>query len=163
LEQRAQQVDNSYRQLKHPARQLGQQREQTYSLAKKLYKAHIAIQQRKILVSNTIQQRLRSNSPKRQLSNVKNQLSNLTRRLEVAQTSHIKGKRNALISGAEKLELVSPLAVLARGYAVASKTSSGSILYNSEEAELGEAINVKLGRGELTCSIDEIHAPDANE
>ena len=43
---------------------------------------------------------------------------------------------------------MSPLAVLARGYAVA-RTANGTVLRSADEVTVGETIDVTLGRGSL--------------
>ena len=55
---------------------------------------------------------------------------------------------------AAKLDALSPLKVLGRGYAVA-KSADGTILRAAEDAEIGETIEVLLGRGSLKCTVDE--------
>ncbi len=55
---------------------------------------------------------------------------------------------------AAKLDALSPLKVLGRGYAVA-KGADGSILRAAEDARPGERIEVLLGRGSLSCTVNE--------
>ena len=53
-----------------------------------------------------------------------------------------------------KLDALSPLKVLGRGYAVA-KSADGTILRAAEDAAVGETIEVLLGRGSLACTVNE--------
>ena len=55
---------------------------------------------------------------------------------------------------AAKLDALSPLKVLGRGYAVA-RDENGKILRAAEEASVGEKIEVLLGQGSLMCTVDE--------
>ena len=55
---------------------------------------------------------------------------------------------------AAKLDALSPLKVLGRGYAVA-KSADGTILRAAEDAAIGETIEVLLGRGSLACTVNE--------
>ena len=55
---------------------------------------------------------------------------------------------------AAKLDALSPLKVLGRGYAVA-RNENGTILRAAEEASVGEKIEVLLGQGSLMCTVDE--------
>ena len=55
---------------------------------------------------------------------------------------------------AAKLDALSPLKVLGRGYAVA-KSADGTILRAAEDAAVGETIEVLLGRGSLACTVNE--------
>ena len=52
------------------------------------------------------------------------------------------------------LHAMSPLAVLARGYAVA-RTANGTVLRSADEVTVGETIDVTLGRGSLACTANE--------
>ena len=55
---------------------------------------------------------------------------------------------------AAKLDALSPLKVLGRGYAVA-KSADGTILRAAEDAAVGETIEVLLRRGSLACTVNE--------
>ena len=55
---------------------------------------------------------------------------------------------------AAKLDALSPLKVLGRGYAVA-KSADGRILRAAEDADVGEKIDVLLGQGSLSCTVNE--------
>ena len=52
------------------------------------------------------------------------------------------------------LHAMSPLAVLARGYAVA-RTANGTVLRSADDVTVGETIDVTLGRGSLVCAVNE--------
>ena len=54
---------------------------------------------------------------------------------------------------AAKLDALSPLSVLGRGYAVA-RTEDGQILRAAQDVSIGEKIEVLLGQGSLNCTVD---------
>ena len=54
---------------------------------------------------------------------------------------------------AAKLDALSPLSVLGRGYAVA-RTEDGQILRAAQDVSVGEKIEVLLGQGSLNCTVD---------
>lgn len=64
-------------------------------------------------------------------------------------------RRARLADGARRLELVSPLAVLARGYAVAYREGSEAPLLSSRDVRIGERIRVRLHEGELKAVVRE--------
>ena len=55
---------------------------------------------------------------------------------------------------AAKLDALSPLKVLGRGYAVA-KAADGRILRAASDTEVGETIEVLLGQGSLNCTVND--------
>jgi exodeoxyribonuclease VII large subunit len=61
----------------------------------------------------------------------------------------------ALASGAERLEDLSPLAILRRGYAVCYE-EDGGVVRAAEEVRPGDRVRVRLGRGELGCTVDTV-------
>jgi exodeoxyribonuclease VII large subunit len=63
--------------------------------------------------------------------------------------------KQALAKLAGKLDSLSPLAVLERGYSIAS-LEDGGILKESEQAAPGDPIRVRLHRGTLRCRVTEV-------
>ena len=66
------------------------------------------------------------------------------------QTAH---RMQQFASLAAKLDALSPLSVLGRGYAVA-RTEDGQILRAAQDVSIGEKIEVLLGQGSLNCTVD---------
>ncbi|MEO8500005.1 MAG: exodeoxyribonuclease VII large subunit [Vicinamibacteria bacterium] len=63
--------------------------------------------------------------------------------------------RRSLFGGAvAKLEALSPLAVLSRGYALAT-TPEGRILLNANDVSPGDAVVVRLSKGRLTTTVTD--------
>ena len=60
---------------------------------------------------------------------------------------------------AARLHDLSPLAVLARGYAVA-RTSDGAVLRRVEQAPAGSLVDVAVSNGELTCRVEDARRID---
>ncbi len=64
-------------------------------------------------------------------------------------------KRRAYVALAAKLDAMSPLKVLTRGYAVAEK--NGQALRTVDDAAAGDKISVRLTGGRLDCTVEEVH------
>lgn len=60
---------------------------------------------------------------------------------------------------ASRLQALSPLAVLSRGYAIASRAGERKPLLSSLEVEEGERLDVRLYRGSLRCEVREREEP----
>ncbi|UPT73587.1 MAG: exodeoxyribonuclease VII large subunit [Elusimicrobiota bacterium] len=54
-------------------------------------------------------------------------------------------------AAAGRLDAISPLAVLARGYAIA--TSKGRVLTSAKQVKTGDAVTVRLSEGEINCEV----------
>jgi len=75
------------------------------------------------------------------------------RDLKAAAQSLLSGQEGRLRLAASRLEALSPLAVLSRGYAIASRRGERRPLLDSSEVEAGEEIDVRLHRGKLFCEV----------
>ena len=62
---------------------------------------------------------------------------------------------NKLHTLAQRLDALSPLATLKRGYSISRKTD-GKVLTSTEQVSVGDKISVQLARGHLACRIEEL-------
>jgi exodeoxyribonuclease VII large subunit len=65
-----------------------------------------------------------------------------------------------LASCAGRLESLSPLAVLARGYAVCWTADRAHVIRAVSDVRAGDAVRVTLARGELECDVRATSAAD---
>jgi exodeoxyribonuclease VII large subunit len=79
----------------------------------------------------------------------------MTRRVEAA------GAQLAARSG--KLESLSPLAVLGRGYSLTSTVDDGQLVRNWQQASAGKLIRTRLAEGELTSRVESSEPSPAQE
>jgi exodeoxyribonuclease VII large subunit len=63
---------------------------------------------------------------------------------------------NRLAAAAARLDSLSPLAVLGRGYAVCWNDERTRVLRAATDTVPGEAVRVRLQTGELRCDVREI-------
>src|SRR5262245_14054604 len=82
-------------------------------------------------------------------------LTHASHRLETRIQRIVERQRERLSATAAKLDALSPLAVLARGYAVAYKPGARHPLRSSSEVKAGERIRVRLHEGELGAVVRE--------
>ena len=64
-------------------------------------------------------------------------------------------RRRAFGTAAGKLDALSPLAVLERGYSLA-RAADGSVVTQAAQVKPGEAVTVRLSRGELGCRVESV-------
>ncbi|HTO88241.1 MAG TPA: exodeoxyribonuclease VII large subunit [Thermoanaerobaculia bacterium] len=79
--------------------------------------------------------------------------------LEERMLRRLERQRERLRACAEKLELVGPLSVLARGYAVAYREGSRAPLLSAAAVRPGERIRIRLHEGEIRAVARETSAP----
>jgi exodeoxyribonuclease VII large subunit len=96
---------------------------------------------------------LRSFARVAELSRKRDFLSALARELQARMARTIGAGRSRLGTAAEKLHLVSPLAVLARGYAIAWKDGKRSPILSADEVRIGDGIRVRLHEGEIRAVV----------
>jgi exodeoxyribonuclease VII large subunit len=77
----------------------------------------------------------------------------LRRRLEAAALAAIARKRMELAGRARRLDDVSPLRVLQRGYAVVTNARDGRTVADAAAVELGDEIDIRLGHGRLRANV----------
>jgi exodeoxyribonuclease VII large subunit len=79
-------------------------------------------------------------------------------RLERALRGEVARRRRAMEALSARLDGLSPLAILGRGYAIAARPS-GEVLTRAAGVEVGERVIVRLHEGLLGCRVEDVHAP----
>jgi len=87
-------------------------------------------------------------------------LEALTTRLSPAIERLLAARRHTLGRQARALDALSPLAVLDRGYAIATIASSGLAVRDAQEAPVGTRLRVRVARGQLDAEVVEPDAPE---
>ena len=100
-----------------------------------------------------LQLRLEALDQRRRLGTIRTRLVAADGRLGVAinRTQHAFDAR--LRAAAARLDSLSPLAVLARGYAVCWNAGRTEIIRDAATVEVGDEISVTIQRGELACEV----------
>jgi exodeoxyribonuclease VII large subunit len=69
----------------------------------------------------------------------------------------VETRRSVLAQGVGRMESLSPLGVLSRGYCIARKHLSSEVIHEAKQMTKGERLNLRLHRGELICQVDEVN------
>ncbi len=93
-------------------------------------------------------------SPEGYLQQRKKALELLSNRLVNSQNQQLARKQQRYIAVTAKLDAMSPLKVLTRGYAMTQK-EDGSLLRSVQDVQINEAITVSLADGRLTATVTD--------
>jgi len=104
---------------------------------------------------------LRFYSPARRLQNESQRLDDLLRRAARAQVQRITLQSAHLAGASRRLESLSPLAVLRRGYAVLTRLDDGKIVQDAAQAPLGSELRARLAKGTLDVKVQETFSQES--
>jgi exodeoxyribonuclease VII large subunit len=79
-------------------------------------------------------------------------------RLRTALRTGMEGRRTELRRRADLLDSFSPLAVLARGYAIC-RDEHGRVVSSSSVVTVGDPVRVRLHQGSLDCRVEQTKPP----
>jgi exodeoxyribonuclease VII large subunit len=102
---------------------------------------------------------LRALSPVARTLNGRRALTDLQGRLQRGVHRLLDGSRHGLGGAAGRLDSLSPLAVLSRGYSL-TRTPEGRIVRSWREIGAGDAVHVLLHEGSLDCRVDATREHD---
>jgi exodeoxyribonuclease VII large subunit len=97
---------------------------------------------------------------RRKLADVRHRLMGVSSLLQAAVTKRYHRADARFKGGVARLESLSPLAVLGRGYAVLWNADRTAIVRDARAVSQGDRVHATLHRGELEC---EVKAAVANE
>jgi len=95
-------------------------------------------------------------------ANARQRLDDLAGALDRALRHQVDHRRHRLARLAAALEALSPLAVLARGYALAFRPGQDTPLRDARELRPGDSIRIRLGSGSVLARAEEVRAEDGS-
>ncbi|MBW2453686.1 MAG: exodeoxyribonuclease VII large subunit [Deltaproteobacteria bacterium] len=97
---------------------------------------------------------LEAQHPRRVLGAARLRLSPLEPKLHAAMQSRLRALHHRLAGRAARLDAMSPLSVLGRGYAIAT-SETGKVVRDAREVAAGDELTVRLHRGRLRAQVVE--------
>ncbi|HAS63251.1 MAG TPA: exodeoxyribonuclease VII large subunit, partial [Vibrio sp.] len=137
----------------HPNQQLQRQSQQLDELDGRLQRAmqrFIAQHQQKI---ERQLHRIQLHSPAKRLSAQQASLARVEQKLLDAVDRKLLTSRHQLALAAEKLDTVSPLATLKRGYSI-TQTEQGDVVQSTQDVKTGDTLITRLANGELRSTVN---------
>ena len=158
LMEQQQTLDWLSRQLKHPGKRL---QEHSRRLEELEWRLRQSIQRTLQLQQNQLHSariRLHNQSPGMQINTLAKDIAQLEARLKRGFSQHAGNRSTQLQHLAQRLNTVSPLATLSRGYSI-TKTRENTILRSSDQVQRGDTIRTQLHQGALICTVEQIEKP----
>jgi exodeoxyribonuclease VII large subunit len=97
---------------------------------------------------------LRAQNPVARTRHDRRRLDDLAGRLDRALARGLDGRRHRVASVGGRLNSLSPLAVLGRGYSL-TLTASGEIVRSAKQVAVGDEVGVMLDEGRLAARVTE--------
>ncbi|PKF81001.1 exodeoxyribonuclease VII large subunit [Vibrio sp. vnigr-6D03] len=139
---------------KHPSYQLQQQSQRLDELEQRL---RVAMNQRLSGNSRTmvnLDHRLALHNPQRKLNQLQSQLSSSKAKLFDAMDRQLLLSRHQLALAAEKLDTVSPLATLKRGYSI-TQLENGDVVTDANKIKTGDVLITRLADGNIRSTVSD--------
>jgi exodeoxyribonuclease VII large subunit len=102
---------------------------------------------------------LRASDPVARVARDRHRLENLQSRMLASLNRRRDRARGALETAAGRLDSLSPLAVLGRGYSL-TRTATGEVVHGPAQVKIGDAIRVLLHRGSLDARVTDTREKD---
>jgi exodeoxyribonuclease VII large subunit len=99
--------------------------------------------------------RITHSNPKEKLLRNQFTLSQLKDRLSSSMKIKVEQSHNQLAFAANKLDTLSPLSTLSRGYAIARDKESNQVISKVEQSKPNQLISLILSNGDITCRVTE--------
>jgi len=138
--------------LLHPSHKIRLAQQQTDELnlrLNSLIKQTVARKQQRSMVAKEM---LLANTPKHQLQLAQNKQNQLSHDLHASFNNHFSNLQQRFAKNIDKLNIVSPLATLQRGYAIAT-SDTGKVITNSTQVNIDDKLNIKVADGDISVKV----------
>lgn len=160
LREASQQLQQWQARVKHPGKRLEEQNQKLDELSVRLQNAiQRQLCQQHDQIDN-IQKRLGNQSPHHLIARLQTLLTHSEQQLRLQMQATLLHHRNQFATCTAKLDTLSPLATLARGYSIA-KAPDGTVLLNYQQVTPGQTLTTQLAEGTLLSTVIATTAPSA--
>jgi len=91
------------------------------------------------------------------IHNLSRQVDDHTARLHAAMRLSVHNQQSQLAALSGKLETLSPLGVLGRGYSLTHDESNGKLITSAKKIKKGQRLVTRLAEGSMVSIVEEIH------
>jgi exodeoxyribonuclease VII large subunit len=115
--------------------------------------------------TGAISREINARSPATRLTNYHNQLTVLENQTKNVMSAVLSAKKQQLITEMKRVEALSPLNVLMRGYSIVTDSQNKTIA-DSDSVSIGDKINIRLHKGKIFAEVvgcDTLGAPQGGQ
>jgi len=105
-----------------------------------------------------LQTGLMHTNPARAVESLRQRFLLLTVQCERLMTGKVEGMKHVFAGTTARLEVLSPLKTLSRGYAIAT-TVDGTVVTDTSQLAAGDPVRLQLHRGRALCRVEELEIP----
>ncbi|MBI5249025.1 MAG: exodeoxyribonuclease VII large subunit [Desulfomonile tiedjei] len=153
LDKKSAAVGELLKRLYDPRRQIQEKRIRLDDLSARMIRAMQRKLEDRRRETEAFSVRLRPARLLRQIQTGKEECAALVNRFFRTIGNSLKDRRIAVINLAARLDSLSPIAVLARGYSIATRAETRSVVTDSRAVQIGEDLMIKLLVGDLRCRV----------
>ena len=140
-------------QQKKPSYPLQQQSQRLDELQTRLKQQMQQLLMSKSRAAESLAKQLQANSPHQLITAKQQKLAQMTTLLQHAIKAKINHKKSTLALQLAKLDAISPLKTLERGYAIVRDESKQYVISSASEVKAGERLNIKVKDGEIISEV----------
>lgn len=159
LNEARQSVDWLYARLVHPRTRLATLAQDFDHLEKRLRLAMNQHRHGAAMRLDAVSARLHASAPPARIAHHQAAFSAGGQRLVRALAHTLDHKQLMLGNACVRLDALSPLATLSRGYAII-KDDQGKVVRDAANIKIGERLHARLGRGRLSLNVEKTHAEE---
>ncbi len=150
-------LEAAKRALRDPRRALGEYLQRLDDLAGRMDRLILKALRDARRGLETLTARLRAAGPDRSVALARRERDRLARDLARLIADQVKTARLRFSGIHQRLEALSPVAVLSRGYAIVLDAGETRVIRRSTEVAVDEKLRVRLGEGRLGVTVDEVN------
>ena len=149
-------ISSLRRMLHDPSSTLGHLSQRVDDLSERLHLALQTATARRRECFNRLEGVLMHHSPARQVDHLRHNLLLLSTRAERHMVQHLENHKQGFAVCAARLEVLSPLRTLTRGYSIATRIADAMVVTNAGSLTEGERLRLSFNSGEAVCIVEEV-------
>ncbi len=159
LLRRQEQLDAISKRLRHPGEKIRDRVQRVDELEIRLKRAFDRLVERKSVQLDHLQKQLIQQRPDRRIKQEQINVQSLMQRLNKSIHNLIEMRKLSLAHQVNRLQDISPLATLERGYALVND-SQGQVVRNTDTLNPGDIVRVRVQHGSFRAQVNEITEAD---